>query len=275
MADLRVLSRARAALLAAGLAAVGAASRLPAAELPPEACSTDALLGASGFEAEPVRGSFDLVVQVPNIGARTLRLHVPQALAPPRRLPLLIALHGAGGPGTAPAAASFMRDAWSAAAETGGFLVLAPIASGAQGGWVPAQDYAILAQAIAELQQAYPLDPARIYLHGFSAGGHVAHDLGLYNADYFAAYAVNAGVLEALAGSGAPPHAAGTRRVPLQVRIGQSDPLLPYTDDDRAQFLTAGWSEPGEYQRVVFAGGHTFDAGHTQPAWEFLCRRAR
>lgn len=244
------------------------------AELAPEACSAGVQLRANGFEAEPVRGSFDLAFEVAGQGQRSVRLHVPSAIQPPRRAPLLIALHGAAGAGNAPPAAGFMRDAWSATADLGGFIVLAPISSGAQGGWVPSLDYPILAQAIAEVRARYPLDARRLYLHGYSAGGHVAHDLGLYNPDYFAAYAVNAGVLQALAGASAPSYAATLRRIPAQVRIGDTDTLLPYTVDDRSRFLAAGWSEPGDYQRVVFAGGHSFDASHTGPAWDFLCRRA-
>jgi poly(3-hydroxybutyrate) depolymerase len=244
------------------------------AEMPPEACSTAVQLGANGFEAEPARGSFDMSFEVTGLGLRSVRLHVPDAILPPRRAPLLIALHGAAGAGNAPLAAGFIRDAWTATADAGGFVLLAPIASGAQGGWAPSLDYPILAQAIAEVGARYPIDTRRIYLHGYSAGGHVAHDLGLYNPDYFAAYAVNAGVLQALAGPTAPNFAATMRRIRAQVRIGDGDTLLSPTAEDRLRFLAAGWSEPGDYQRVVFVGGHAFDASHTAPAWEFLCRRA-
>ncbi|HRQ65589.1 MAG TPA: hypothetical protein PKZ76_12140 [Xanthomonadaceae bacterium] len=251
-----------------------ASAALPgAAELSDEACSTASTIFANGFAPGPPLGSFDMQVEVSGQGTRTFRVHAAASLMPPHRHALLITLHGAGGPGTAPAAASFMRDAWSATADAGGFLVLAPIASGAQGGWVPSLDYPALAAAIDALQALYPVDTRRRYLHGFSAGGHVVHDLGLYNANYFAAYVANAGVLDALAGANAPAQAL--RHIPVQVRVGNSDTLLTYAQTDRNRFLAAGWSEPADYQLVVFAGGHSFDAGHTGPAWDFLCRRAR
>lgn len=245
---------------------------LAASELPQEACSTQSFLFANGFDAIPQTGSFELPVNVPAQGMRSFPLQVPASLMPPRRVALLISLHGAAGAGNASAAAIAMRDHWIASSETGGFMVLSPVASGAQGGWLPAVDYPAMAAAIEELQRRYPIDMDRLYLHGFSAGGHVVHDLGLYNANYFAAYVVNAGVLDAFAGASAPLAAA--RQIPLQVRMGNSDGLLTFAQTDRGRFLAAGWSEPADYHLVEFAGGHVFDAGQTDPAWSFLCRRA-
>ncbi len=242
-------------------------------ELPAEACSTAVAAFASGFESAAPLGSFDLAVNVEGQGVRTFRVHAPASILPAGRVALLITLHGAGGPGTAPAAATFMRNAWTATADSGGFVVLAPIASGAQGGWVPSNDYPALSAAIDAITDLYPIDSRRRYLHGFSAGGHVVHDLALFNADYFAAYVANAGVLDALAGPNAPLLAA--REIPAQVRVGSSDTLLGHAQTDRNRFLNAGWIEPQDYQLVVFSGGHSFDASHTGPAWTFLCRRAR
>lgn len=258
--------------LAVLLTSFCACASVHAAELPETACSTQSSLFANGFDALPLIGDGELQVDVPGQGLRSFSLRVPASLMPPRRVALLISLHGAGGAGSAPAAASFMRDSWSATSDNGGFIVLAPIASGAQGGWVPSADYPAMAAAIAELQRRYPIDSRRLYLHGFSAGGHVVHDLGLYNANFFAAYVVNAGVLDAFAGASAPQVAV--RNIPLQVRMGSNDSLLAYAQSDRSRFLAAGWSEPDDYQLVEFSGGHVFDSSHTDPAWAFLCRRA-
>lgn len=249
-----------------------ACATLSAQELPGEACGTESAGFANGFDAVPTPGSQELLVDVPGRGVRRFALRVPASLSSPRRVALLITLHGAGGPGSAPAAAAFMRDSWSATADNGGFIVLAPVASGSQGGWLAAVDYPALSAAIDELQRTYPIDPRRVYLHGFSAGGHVAHDLALYNTDVFAAYVVNAGVLQAYAGATAPQ--AATRDIPVQVRVGSDDSLLAYARADRSRFLAAGWREPDDYHLEEFAGGHDFDAGHTDPAWRFLCRRA-
>lgn len=262
-------------LATAGALLLAVASGAPCAnELPPEACDTSAAVFASSFDPAPQLGSYSLELQVPGIGPRSFRIHAPTTLQPPRRAALLVTLHGAAGPGNAPAAAEFMRDAWSSESEAAAFVVLAPVASGSQGGWLPSQDYPALAEAIAEMQSRYPIDARRLYLHGFSAGGHVSHDLGLYNSDYFAAYAAQAGVLAALAGDAAPALAAGVRRIPAMARVGLSDSLLDFAQDDRLEFLAAGWSEPDDYRLDTFAGGHVFDATHVPAAWTFLCRRA-
>ncbi len=245
---------------------------LGASELPPDACSTSTQLLSSGFEPAAPAGAFDRIIQVPGQGPRTVRVYVPSGVSEPRRAALLITLHGSGGAGTAPAAASAMRTAWAGTADAGGFIVLAPIASGAQGGWVPSQDYPLIAAALDALMADYPIDPQRLYLHGFSAGAHVTLDLALYNAGVFAAAVAQAGVLDALAGAQAPW--AAIRRIPVQVRVGTSDNLLPYAQTDRSRFLAAGWSEPDDYALVTFSGGHSFDSSHAPPAWTALCQRA-
>lgn len=259
-------------VISAVLVCLFACTDLAAGELPSQACGTESAGFANGFDAVPRAGSQDLLVTVPGRGVRSFPVRVPASITPPRRVALVITLHGAGGPGSAPAAAALMRDSWSATADSGGFIVLAPAASGSQGGWLAAVDYPALSAAISELQRLYPIDPRRLYLHGFSAGGHVAHDLALYNAHYFAAYVVNAGVLQAFAGATAPQ--AALRSLPVQVRMGSDDSLLAHARADRERFLAAGWREPDDYQLVEFAGGHDFDAGHAGPAWRFLCRRA-
>lgn len=204
-----------------------------------------------------------------NFVSREFFLRVPPGYTPTRAYPLLIALHGSAPPAQIPAYASGTRDSWAASADASGYIVIAPEASGANGGWEPATDYNTIGAAISDTEARYNIDRHRILLWGFSAGGHVAHDLALTNANYFAAYAVSAGVLDAYAGAGAP--AAAARHIPVDIHIGTSDSLLPYAQNDDLRFLNAGWNPGGNLNYVAFNGGHTYTIAQTAEIWKFLC----
>lgn len=185
-------------------------------------------------------------------------------------LPLVIALHGAAGPGLADQAAQLIRNLWFDQAQIHGFMVIAPVASGSQGGWVPNIDFAQIDSALADAMLAYPVDTTRIHLWGFSAGGHVAHALALQRDPYrYAGYALNAGVLDAYAGASAP--ALASRHTPLSLRVGSSDPLRDFVLTDQQRFISAGWTPGHDLQVAVFAGGHMISAAETVAHWAFLC----
>jgi len=114
------------------------------------------------------------------------------------------------------------------------------------------------------------VERARLYLWGFSAGAHLAHGIALANTELFAAYAVNAGVLDAFAGADAP--AMAPRRIPVSITIGTTDPLYPYTMTDRMRFLAAGWTEPDTLRYATFDGPHTVLPTHPAEHWAFLQR---
>ncbi|HFC30642.1 MAG TPA: hypothetical protein ENJ44_06330, partial [Oceanospirillales bacterium] len=149
---------------------------------------------------------------------RTFYISIPPNYNPQIATPMMIAWHGAGGAGTAPAAAQSMRNYWKPTADANNFIVIAQAATGSSGGWVPNTDFPILSDILNDMENRYNIEKTRIYGHGFSAGGHVMHTLMLYNANEFAAYAVSAGVLEAHAGTSAPANAA--RIIPVYVSIG-------------------------------------------------------
>ncbi len=162
--------------------------------------------------------------------SRNYYLYVPSAYPSTDPLPVMLVLHGAGGPGTAPSAAANLRTHWAASAEAGGFIVVAPIASGSQGGWVPSVDYPMFQSVIDDVAGHYNIDLSRIHGWGFSAGGHVMHDLALHNyasvpnSETFAAYGISAGVLPALVCDGqSQPSCASflpqvTRKIPAARR---------------------------------------------------------
>lgn len=225
--------------------------------------------GGSGGAAGLVQRDIALI----GGGTRSYHLAVPAGIdlgGEGVALPLVVALHGAAGAGLADQAAQSIRNLWSDQAQTHGFIVIAPAASGSQGGWVPSIDFAQIDSALEDALLAYPIDTTRIHLWGFSAGGHVAHALALQrDPQRYAGYALNAGALDAYAGASAPAFAA--RHTPLSLRVGSSDPLLDFVLADQQRFVSAGWTLGHDLQVAVFAGGHTISAADPVAHWAFLC----
>lgn len=229
----------------------------------------------SGGSGGTFPGNSLRTVFVPQTGAvRDYYVRVPPQYDATRAWPVVVALHGAGGAGTAPTAANAVRSIWSASADANAFIVLAPIASGASGGWDPAGDTYAIRAALADLESAYNVERSREYLWGYSAGGHFGHGLVLYDTGRWAAYGVNAGVLQAYAGNEAPADAAASRRVPVSIRVGAVDSLLPFAQADRTRFTAAGWLEGQTLGYAEFPGGHVYGVADAAATWAFVCRYA-
>lgn len=314
---MRDLRRLRAASTVAGmsmlpfsrpgvlLAIFAASVPLPAhaastGRLPPWVCGTgEPPLFSDGFEtggdarySEPSGGSGGAYPGAQTrsvfVGGqwRDYYLHVPTGYPFDEPLPLLMALHGAGGAGTAPAAAQALRTAWATTAEAGGFIVVAPVASGVDyGSWVPVDDYPMFKAVIDDAAAHYDIDRSRIHGWGFSAGGHVMHDLALRQRSTapdirtFAAYGVSAGALSALTcshGSGTPTCAGFLpqvlRKMPVSLSVGTADTtFLPHAQADRNAFLAAGWTSGATLDYATFAGGHVISPGQFPATWQFFC----
>lgn len=233
------------------------------------------VLPTPGFETDPRYGNKTLIVYAPS-----------QVHAGPAR-PLILLLHGtAGSPLAAIQQARNVRAFWQPVAEAEQIVLVAPTASGNSGGWLAPltaadrpTDYDAMAAALDYAALRYNIQLRHVYIWGFSSGGHVALDLGLnrlhphLNRERFAAFAVNAGVMEGLA---CPPNDAPacqavlTQAVPfpLSVAIGESDPLLSRVETDYKRLVASGWlPRLGLYRGLRFAGGHTVLAD--QPAWHW------
>ncbi|MBX3458490.1 MAG: hypothetical protein KF696_00840 [Planctomycetes bacterium] len=198
-------------------------------------------------------------------GNQTYYLYIPSSYNPSTPMPVLFGFHGAGGSGTAPAAAQQVRNDWATVAATGNFIVVAQAATGSGGGWVPSTDTDILNSILTDVLGAYNIEQKRIYAWGFSAGAHYAHALCLNNSGYFAAYGISAGALQALAGTSAP--AAAARKIPCSLYVGNSDPLQPNVNSDRQTFLNAGWTLNTNLWYTEFSGGHTYSTSHLSAIW--------
>ena len=268
-----------------------AASTVP---LPASLCDADVVF-ASGFETtapiptNPSNGSGGLypggqtrVVNVPGFGAHIVYLYVPTIYSPTRALPLLLAMHGTtGNSASAPAAAQQVRDDWSGIAESGGFIVVAPAASGANGSREPAIDIPALFAIIQDTESRYDIERARIDMWGYSAGGHLAHALALENTDFFAAYGVSAGSLTqyACSDSGDPPPScaallsAAQPKIPVDIHIGYNDPLYLFlgADEDDSRFEAGGWVPEQTLFWRPFLGGHEYTVAQLGEIWANVC----
>lgn len=260
----------------------------------PDAIFVDGFQPAAGITQLPsngsggATGSISRIVSVPGYGNHTIYLHVPPSYSPNRPVPLVLALHGqAGNPSSAYTAAQAVRNAWAPVADANGFIVIAPVATGDVGDWhLPPpnpSDYSIFAAAISDAEAAYNIDRSRRIGWGFSAGGHVMHDI-MYNdfgapvsIDTFAAYSVSAGILQGLACYGLNASecnalvGAASRRIPIDIHVGNSDTLLPYATSDRNIFINNGWVLSQDLWFTTFSGGHTYATSQLAEAWSHLC----
>ena len=230
-------------------------------------------------------------------GTQTYYLYLPSDYTPARSWPLILALEGVA-PYPGASYAMDVRDTWAAIAAAGHFIVAAPVADdavdvGGQSGvtWlVPPtfgpNDYTLFGAVRADLEAAYNIERTRIYGWGFSAGGHVMHDLGInsfstaFNASTMAAYAVSAGDLAGLACAGLSDAecdqrlAALPRRIPVDIHVGTGDPNLQATADDHSRFLAQGWVDGQSIFYTTFNGAHTYSTTDLQQAWTNLCPNA-
>jgi polyhydroxybutyrate depolymerase len=184
---------------------------------------------------------------------RIVIVHSPANAPPP--LALVLNLHGSGGSAADQEAYSGMDQA----ADAHGFLVAYPqgaIALGSGFAWnVPGQpllggqpvppdaadDVAFIAQAIASIEEAYPIDPKRVYAAGMSGGARMASQLGCDLSTVVAAVAPVAGLRF-------PSPCSGGRPVPVIAFHGTADTVNPYDGGGQAYWTDSvpsaaqGWA---------------------------------
>ena len=282
------------------LAASSIASATTTVKLPawvcahPDAIFIDGFQPAAGITRLPSNGSGGAIgnvtrtVNVPGYppGTFTIYVHVPPSYSPARPLPLVLALHGqAGSPAAADSQAQVARNTWAPVADANGFIVIAPVATGPLGGWIAPppnpSDYDIFAAAIADAEAAYNIDRSRRIGWGYSAGGHVLHDIMYRHSgapvsiDTFAAYAVSAGVLEGQACSNPSTCdalvATAARHIPISSHVGNQDQLLAYASSDHDIFLANNWVDGSNLWFTVFVGNHVYTQTQLTQAWGHLC----
>jgi phospholipase/carboxylesterase len=192
----------------------------------------------------PIPGRHPLAVGRERDGA----LFVPSGLARGAALPLVVALHGAGGE------AAQMLDLLQSEAQRRHVALLAPKSRDKtwdiiRNGYGP--DVAFIDQVLSAVFADVPIDPGRIAVSGFSDGASYALSLGLANGDLFS------DILAFSPGLMAPPGQEGRPRI--FISHGRSDPVLPI--DTCSRKLAPALEEAGyDLDYVEFAGGHVVPA---------------
>ncbi|TPE48951.1 extracellular catalytic domain type 1 short-chain-length polyhydroxyalkanoate depolymerase [Amaricoccus solimangrovi] len=151
----------------------------------------------------PRGASFRLATHANDRDKRSYRLYLPAALnTAPAPMPLVVMLHGCGQTPEDFAAGTRMN----ALAEEFGFLVAYPAQatkanSGRCWNWFLRGDQirgagepALIAGIVRTILRDHPVDPARVYIAGLSAGGSAAHVIAGAYPDLFAAAGVHSGV---------------------------------------------------------------------------------
>ena len=157
------------------------------------------------------------------VASREALLYVPATSDPARATPLLVMLHGAGGD------ARQGIDLGRGLADAGEMLLLATTSQGAtwdiiRGAYGP--DVVALDAALARAAAMRALDPAQVWIGGFSDGASYALSLGAANGDLFTH------VIAFAPGFMAPATPVGKPR--LFVSHGTRDTVLPIDRCSRA-----------------------------------------
>lgn len=219
--------------------------RLSIPATPPRPWGVAALLAALGLggcsTAAPIperTEDFEAVLEVDGL-LRSYQVHVPAGYTGEAGHPLLLALHGSG------FGAAGMRSTTGldTTADRGGFLVAYP--DGVNQGWVwdasfsdDVNDVKFLTLLLERLDAQLSIDPDRVYVTGFSAGGMMAQKLSCSIPARFAGAAVVGATLprsirdECLS--------ALSRRLPFSVMsiLGTGDPLIPFDGDTTTSDLS-------------------------------------
>ena len=171
-------------------------------------------------------------------------LHVPPGLAAGSAVPLVVALHGAGGNAETGLAVL------GGLADERGLLVLAPASRGPTWDAITGrsgEDAALLDRALARVFSTVPVDPGRTAVAGFSDGASYALGLGLANGDLFTrVVALSPGFV---------PGASREGRPAVFVSHGDADEVLPVERTSR-RIVRVLRDEGYDVTYREFAGGH-------------------
>lgn len=251
-----------------------------------------ALLGAAALAAPAARaetGFLDREVTVEGAAYR-YQVYVPRGARPGQRLPLILALHGAGERGvdgllqTEVGLASAIR---RFPHRYPAVVVFPQTPPGTV--WHDRSAKAAMA-ALDAAEREFGTDPDRVYLTGLSMGGNGSWRLAYLHPERFAAMAVVCGFVAELRlslpypaiAAGAPePYAAVAERVkaiPTWIFHGDADPVVPVEESRRMAAALQALGAPVRYLELPGVGHNAWDPayqGEALPAWLFQQRKAR
>jgi poly(3-hydroxybutyrate) depolymerase len=149
---------------------------------------------------------------------RTYYLFVPEGVSREKPAPLLVLLHGSGHNG------KLLVEHWQKLAAQEGLILAGPDARSPEQWGMPQDGPRFLYDLVEGLKKAQPVDPARVYLFGHSAGAVFGLYMTALESEYFAAVAVSAGAMRENT-FGMLDEAE--RKVPVALFVGARDPLFP------------------------------------------------
>lgn len=193
-------------------------------------------------------------------------VYLPTSYDAKTPMPAILLVHGAGGNGPA------FLETWREMADSRGIILVAPTLDlGADAETrVPVAFPRIMDQVKAE----WNVDVTRRYLFGYSAGGYFVYDAALLSANYFAAAAIFASVIQ-------PDYdgivAQAQRKTAIAIYRCDHDPYFTVTQGRRTRDLLVAAGMDVRY--VELAGrDHDYGAAAQQvnaDAWAFMSARAR
>ena len=149
---------------------------------------------------------------------RTYYLFVPEGLSKEKPAPLLVLLHGSGHNG------KLLVEHWQKLAAQEGLILAGPDARSPEQWGMPQDGPLFLRDLVEELKKTQPVDPARVYLFGHSAGAIFGLYMTALESEYFAAVAASAGALRE---SNFGMLDESERKIPVALFVGTRDPLFP------------------------------------------------
>jgi predicted esterase len=202
----KATARDRSALLTDLAAGAAPETDYPAADL---LANAEKMLDGKSFYTADKIGQFWLTVPAGAKSATAARLFVPRGLDASKPVPVVVALHGAGG------SENLFFEGYGAGrivteCRKRGWLLLAP-RSGLGFGGPPA-----VPALVEQLGKRYPIDPKRVFLVGHSMGASQTIELVQKHPNRFAAAA-------ALAGGGTVRDTKPFAELPLFVGVGEKD----------------------------------------------------
>jgi predicted esterase len=204
---------------------------LPAADL---LANAETMLDGKPFYTAEKPGQFWLSVPTEPKKATPVRVFVPRMLDAKKPVPVVVALHGAGG------SENLFFEGYGAGhivkeCRKRGWLLVAP-RSGLAFGTAPP-----VPALLDELAKRYPLDPKRVFIIGHSMGAMQTVELLQKHPGKFAAAAV-------LGGGGAPRDAKALADLPLFVGVGEKDTLALNLARELNKSLTKGGAKKLTYK---------------------------
>lgn len=242
-----------------------------------------ALLAQLEKEAKALPSLVGTPLDIAVKSAATVRVITPPGLSKAHPRPLVVALHGMGGE-----AQLFARLLAEARAGTPAVWAFpqAPyplhVTRGLGYSWFRLDEDGNVDPVTRDLSEAYVLDvvrtltadgtvdPARVYVVGFSQGGFLAYDLALRHPEIFRGAAPIGGWVE---DARLPDLAPRTKTLRLLILHSKNDPAVPWRQAEAAQAFLTRHEVPFRLQ--TYPGGHAVTPAVAQAVARWLAEDTR